>query len=823
MKVTVLKNQSQSIFVNETTSYSYHQAYKAINNFSQSLPTAEYVAIYGDNSAQWVCALYAAWEKGACVIPIDSKCDVKETAFILNDACPTVLCTTKANLEVAKEAVALCSHKVEIFILEDIIIDETSASGEFEIAREDNELALIVYTSGTTGNPKGVLLTFLNLRANLEAVVEAGYFFQGVRVLTMLPFHHILPLMGTIIAPIYAGGTLNFPKTLSPADISALLQIHPVDLVVTVPRFYELVHSSIKDKIRRSALLKFIFFFAKIISSEKISRRIFNSVHKKFGGEVKFWITGGASLDKVVAKDLLALGFVIREGYGMTECAPIIAFPRPGKFKIGSPGQSISCNELRIVDGEIVVRGLNVTEGYYNRPEETAEQIRNGWLYTGDIGYIDDDGFLFITGRRKELIVLPNGKKVNPIEMESRLVEQSSDALEIGVLSYENILQAIVRVKEELYNSLDKDALIEKIRDSVILPYNRNAASYKRIIRFVCTTKELPRTRIGKMKRHLLPSYIESIKDDIPTKLLPEPESDIYKFLKKYIGEQSPVPPTADGHLEMDLGLDSLGKISLHCLIKENYHLDLQDKDFENNPTLRTLSAFIESTSNAISETKSTGVSWTDIIKNHKTKKLPFTNFFHFITIIIFKFFTKKAYKLNIQGEENIPTTGSAILAVNHQSYMDAVFVCMPMSKTRIYTTYFYAKIRKVLRSGFIRYFAKHSNVIIMDHDDNLIESIQSLVQVLKKDNLLVIFPEGTRTHTGEVGEFKQTFAILAKELNLPIIPVSIKGAFEALKSRSSLPKFGSEISITYKTPIIAQEGETYESLATRVKEEVEN
>jgi len=823
MKVPVLKNQTQSIFVNETTTYSYNQAYKSICDFAQSLPKAEYVAIYGENSPQWVCALYAAWQNGSCVIPIDSNCNVKETAFILNDACPSILCTTKANLETAKEAVALCSHHVDIFILEDITISEKSDSTSFEIAREDEELALIVYTSGTTGNPKGVMLTFLNLRANLEAVVEAGYFFKGVRVLTMLPFHHILPLMGTIIAPIYAGGTLNFPKTLSPADISVLLQIHPVDLVVTVPRFYELVHSSIKDKVRRSALLKFIFFFAKLISSEKFSRAIFKSVHKKFGGQVKFWITGGAALDKNVAKDLLALGFVIREGYGMTECAPIIAFPRPGKFKLGSPGQSISCNELRIVDGEVVVRGLNVTQGYFNRPEETAEQIRNGWLYTGDIGHIDDDGFLFITGRRKELIVLPNGKKINPIEMESRLAELSQATLEIGVLSYENILQAIVRVKEDVYNSLDTEALTEKIRDEVILPFNRNAASYKRIIRFICTTKELPRTRIGKLKRHLLPSYIESIKDDIPTKLLPEPESEVYKFLKKYIAEQSPVPPTADGHLEMDLGLDSLGKISLHCLIKENYNLDLQDKDFENNPTLRTLSTFIESESNTQEEAKSTLISWTDIIKNHKAKKLPFTNFFHFITIIIFKLIIGKAYKLKYEGLENVPTTGAAILAVNHQSYVDGAFVFLPFTKTRIYTTYFFAKIRKALRGGFLRYFAKHSNVIIMDHDDNLIESIQSLVQVLKKDNLLVIFPEGTRTHTGEIGEFKQTFAILAKELNLPIIPVSIKGAFEALKSRNSLPKFGSEISVTYKSPIMAQENESYASLAARVKAEVEN
>ncbi|MFR6031691.1 MAG: AMP-binding protein [Bacilli bacterium] len=129
--------------------------------------------------------------------------------------------------------------------------------------------------------------------------------------------------------------------------------------------------------------------------------KIFSAIHKKFGGEVKFWISGGAALDRKVWRDLSALGFGIREGYGMTECAPIITFPRIGNVKVGSPGEPLPGVEIRIIDGEIAVRGGNVTSGYYNRPQETSESIRNGWLYTGDLGYIDEDGFLFITGRRR--------------------------------------------------------------------------------------------------------------------------------------------------------------------------------------------------------------------------------------------------------------------------------------------------------------------------------------------------------------------------------------------------------------------------------------
>ena len=229
--------------------------------------------------------------------------------------------------------------KPKLLVLEDVSGGDTpKAESGWLIEREESDLAFIVYTSGTTGNPKGVMLTFANLYANMKAVYEAKYYYEGIRVLALLPFHHILPLMGTVVMPLSICGKLVFPKSLSPIDMAEALQKYPVDMVIAVPRFYELLHTNILAKISQSKLASALFKAAKFANSEFLSQKIFSAIHKKFGGEVKFWISGGAALDRKVWRDLSALGFGIREGYGMTECAPIITFPRIGNVKVGSPG-----------------------------------------------------------------------------------------------------------------------------------------------------------------------------------------------------------------------------------------------------------------------------------------------------------------------------------------------------------------------------------------------------------------------------------------------------------------------------------------------------
>ena len=805
--------------------FDYNDFYKRAVKVAEFLPeSVSKVAIFAENSPEWVFACYGAWQHGSAIIPIDAKSNVEEVAFVLSDAKPEIIFTSLDNEQTTLKAIEKSKSTAQVVLLEKFFEDAQykDPQRDAKIERNEEDLAMIVYTSGTTGNPKGVMLSFRNLRANTQAVTEAKYFFSGIRVLAMLPFHHILPLMGTLVAPISEGGKVVFPKTISPADISEVLQSHPVDMVVSVPRFYELLHTNIMAKIQQSKIASALFAIAKLVDNMKFSQKLFGAIHKKFGGVIKFWISGGAALDKKAWSDLTTLGFAVREGYGMTECAPIITFPRIGKVKMGSTGQALNGVEVRIVDGEITVRGENVTQGYFNRPEETAEAIKNGWLYTGDLGYVDEEGFLFITGRRKEIIVLANGKNVNPAEIEINLQRQSPLILESGVLMYENTLHAIVSVDPKLVNELGEEGATEKIRNEAILPYNRNAPTYKRIIKITLTTEELPRTRVGKLKRHQLAAYIESDnRISAPKQLAPEPRGEVYEQLKTVLAKQISLDVDCDAHMEMDLGLDSLGKISMQCFVQENYGVDVSEKDFEKYSSLRAFAEMVENNRNSDAEGSLKSVSWSDIINGSSDIELNKPNFFHFATVALFRIIAKIMYKIKYEG--SLPNTdGALILAPNHQSYVDGVLVTGTLSKTQLYKTYFFAKIRNILKNKLLKKFADNSNVIVMDITNNVKDSIGKVAKALRDGNKVVIFPEGTRTKDGEIAEFKQTFAIIAKEMGVPVVPICISGAFEKIKVGKTFPSFGAEIKVSFLPEMTVQENESYEDFASKVRGVIE-
>ena len=274
--------------------------------------------------------------------------------------------------------------------------------------------------------------------------------------------------------------------------------------------------------------------------------------------------------------------------------------------------------------------------------------------------------------------------------------------------------------------------------------------------------------------------------------------------------------------MEMDLGLDSLGKISMQCYVKENYGVDVNERDFEKHPSLREFAQLVDDNRDNSFENQAKNITWSDIIQTQPYPELKKPNFFHFISIDIFRTFAKLFYKVSFDGLENVAGGKPLILAPNHQSYLDGLFLVLPFTKTQIYKTYFFAKLRSIIKSGWLRKYADRSNVIVMDINDNVSEAIRKLAQALREGNNVVIFPEGTRTKDGAVAEFKQSFAILAKEMNAQVVPVAISGAFEAVKSNATLPTFGAKINVRYLPPTTVWENESYADFAARVRNEVE-
>lgn len=465
------------------------------------------VAIFMENRPEWVYSFYSVWKNDGIAVPIDYLATPDEVAFILNDCQPEVIFTSAGSLPVIKEAVAKAGIENQIILADEVTLQpEKFSTTDIEIT-DKTQTAVIIYTSGTTGSPKGVMLSFNNLMANIKGVAhDIKIFTPASRTLMLLPLHHIFPLMGTMIIPLYAGGSVAISPSMASEDIIKTLQDNKITILIGVPRLYAAIRKGIKDKINASAVARLLFSIAGKLDSPSFSKTIFKAAHQKMGGHLKYLVSGGAALDPEVARDYQILGFEVLEGYGMTESAPMITFTRPGRVLIGSPGEALPGTIIESIDGEITIKGPQIMQGYFNRPEETDKVLKNERLFTGDIGHVDKEGYLFITGRKKEIIVLSNGKNVNPSELETKLDDYPL-VRECGVFFKDDMLQAVIVPEKSAIVQTEEQNIEDIIRWEVIDKFNHQVSSYKKIMRFYLTDQDLPRTRLSKLQRFKLKDF----------------------------------------------------------------------------------------------------------------------------------------------------------------------------------------------------------------------------------------------------------------------------------------------------------------------------
>ncbi len=768
------------------------------------------VAIYAENSAQWACALYSAWRIGAVPVPIDALSVADEVAYILSDCRPTVLFCSHKTAARAAEAVALSGHALKILDLDDLGLTERESREPAPFPATDPEaLALILYTSGTTGSPKGVMLTFGNLLANVRAVsVDAPYYTADERVLVLLPLHHIFPIMGTLVAPLYVGAALVYCPSLAPTDIMDTLSVGRITIILGVPRFYAMILKGIQDRLRASTPVWLLYKLCRALNWRPLSQRVFKKVQERFGGTVRHLISGGAALGRETARDLTALGFDVCEGYGMTETAPIITFPRLWEARIGAAGQPLFPDSVRIEDGEVLVRGPHVMRGYWGRPEETAAIIRDGWLHTGDAGYLDRDGYLFITGRVKEIIVLSNGKNVNPEEVEEKLRRDFPAVAEAGVYLKEGALAAIILPDPAKVPPAAKRDLREYFRYEVIQRYNEKATPYKRLLHFALSSDPLPRTRLGKLRRFQLPELGAEARR--PRGKVDEPDTPEYQAIKRFIIDEAGKEPYPDDHIEIDLGLDSLSRLKLQEFIRASCGVALPDGEL--SVTVRTLAEKVAAGRGTVTDQ---AVGWKELLMRDLSIDLPRSAWFHTLLKNMFRLWLRTYFRFRVEGRENLPDP-PFILAANHQSFIDGLFVITPLANTLLRQTFFFAK-GKHFKAWWRRYLARRDNIIIMEDGSDLRDSLARMAAVLKKKRSIIIFPEGTRTRDGNLGNFRETFAILASELKVPVVPVAIRGAFEAFPRGTIIPRPCRRISVKYLPPV-SPDGRSYTDLAAAVR-----
>lgn len=795
---------------------SFYDMLRHFHHFAEASASqaGDRVVIFSENRAGWIYALYGAWMNGSIVAPIDAGSTLSDVEYILTDAQPRTVWVSRALEPLLRKAAE--GKEVNILIIDDYEQAEIYNRPVLDITVETTDTALIIYTSGTTGMPKGVMLSYDNCLANVLAVSrEVPIYSFDRRVLVLLPLHHVLPLMGSVIAPFYTGGGVSIAPSLAPKEIMAALARGHVGIVIGVPRLWQMIYLGVKNKIDASFITRALFKMCKAVQSRRLSRFIFSSVRKKMGGALDYCVCGGAALDHEIGVGLKTLGLDVLEGYGMTECAPMISFTHPGDIRPGCVGLPLSCCKIELRDGEIYVKGENVMQGYYNHEKATREVLsEDGWLRTGDLGCLDEAGRLTITGRVKELIVLPNGKNIQPAELEATLMAIGSTWVdEAAVLQDSDYLRAIVVPKPDWAGSKTDEEIEAELKTLLLEPFNAQVNHYKRITSLFITREPLPRTRLEKLQRFRLPEIINRTvsKEAVYVSEFVEPASEEYRIIKQYIRQEKRCDVRPNDGLLTDLALDSLDRLALQQFIDTTFGMTLTDEKLEQCKTVTGLAAYVSDFKTRIEVDQT---DWHTILMQD-TSSMPYPK--SWITMRFFKSMSHALFNIyfafRIKGERNFQTP--CIYASNHQSYLDGLFVMAAVASKNVRHTFFVAK-EQHLRKPFLRFLASKHNVIALRMND-LKNSILQLSEVLKRGDSLIIFPEGTRTETGMIGEFKRMFAILSVEMNVPIVPITINGAFRVMPKHSHFPRIG-RVSLEVHEPIMPAPDTDYDQLADRIR-----
>ncbi|MDR2978849.1 MAG: AMP-binding protein, partial [Bacteroidales bacterium] len=783
-------------------------------SFNKEKPSAR-VIIFAENSAEWIFALYGAWKNGGIAIPVDSHSTEGELSYIVKDVHPDLIFTSEEQKAMVTHVLQSSGVNVPIYTYKDIDISDVETVTSMAFSPDDIEkTALINYTSGTTGFSKGVMLSFKNMFYIVDSVSNYIEIFREDRnTMVLLPTHHILPLMGSIVTPLQTGATIYVAESLAPDVIINTLVKGKIAIIIGVPRLYETLAKGIMSKINAGFLTRSIYKLARMINSQAFSKKIFKSVHDKFGGHIRFMVCGGAALPTEVGKIYKTLGFEVLEGYGMTETAPLITFTHPGKWRIGYSGYPLKGMDLKIEDGEVCVRGDNVMQGYYNKPAETAKAIVDGWLHTGDIGFLDKKG-LKLTGRKKELMVTSNGKNIDPVEIETEFYKIAAFVKEVGIFMHEEVIQAIIYPDMNAVRASDIQNLHEQAR-LAILALNEKVAPYKRVKGFHFISEELPKTKLGKVQRFKFPELIT--KKEIDTQEDRKEYSQQYILLRNFIENETGIIANENAHFEIDLAMDSLSKVSLLAYIETTFGITLNETHLHELDTLGKLNQYIEEKNTGINLSKKT--EWKDILTAKISNlTLPGVGLTNKTLNFIIRYLLRIVYRYKSRGMANIPDE-PCILVANHQSMLDGVLITSTLNRKINKNTYLFAK-EKHWKNWIMSFMARKNNVILMDINHNLKEAIQKLSYVLQNGKNVIIFPEGTRSKTG-IRDFKDTFAILSKELNIPIVPIAINGADRAVYQKIKFPRYFSRLSIDFLETIYPKAEESYQDLKNRVKETI--
>lgn len=834
---------------------------------ARGVKKGERVALWAENGPAWVAAFYGCALRGAVVVPLDAESATDFVARVAAQTRPRLLLTDSKT----KSGPGLDIPRLSLDALRDEVARHSDAPYEHAGA-SDTDLVEIIYTSGTTAEPRGVCITHRNLLANLEPLEkEIGKYLRWerlahpIRFLCLLPLSHVFGQLMGIFVPQLLGGEVVFQESLNPAEIVSTIKNRRVNVVVTVPRLLDTLREHVE---RREAASGRRAQFSEALAAAKDWRPLkrwwkFRRIHRSFGLRLWAFVTGGASLSEESERFWRRLGFAVLQGYGMTETASLITVNHPFKNARGTVGKILPGQEVRLDEsGEILVRGANVTPGYWNA--EGADMLpagAEGWLRTGDVGEVDAAGNIYFKGRKKDVIVTAAGMNIHPEDIEAAL-DRQPEIKSSAVVGVEG-----PRGPEPLAVLILKDA--EAHAALAIERANNTLARHQQVRRWVVWPEhDFPRTTTQKVRKRDILERLRSVINEgaenrgardvfeepasqnasssdmersasrphtqTATADQLQPASDsLSTLVASVVSDASGVAAHlgASAKLATDLRLDSLGRVELLSALEDRFQIEIDESAFTAATTLGDIERLVRHGGGVGAEADEASrypyPRW--------AQRFPFTwlriAFFYVVVSPI----TSILCWTRVRGVEHLRDLRGPVLFIsNHITYVDPALILSGLPG-RFRRSLAIAQEGERLRwwrrppagASFltrVRWRLQYALVVSIFNTFSLPQksgfrrSFAFAGESVERGFSLLVFPEGARTEDGQLKPFMGGIGLLASQLGVPVVPARIDGLFELKQEGRRFFAPPGSVSVTFGAPVTFFPGEEPARITTELE-----
>ncbi len=775
----------------------------------QGVGKGDRVLLWGPNMPQWIMAFFGAFRVGAVTVPLDVR------------SAPDFV-TRVSRLTEPK--LALVSRRTDTSPIDGLPaahledLDQRVADCPLEPATVNvgpDDLAEIMFTSGTTGDPKGVMLTHRNILSNAQAVSSIFAGRETDRILSLLPLSHMLEQCGGLLVPLLSGARIVYPVSRQPTFLFKAFHENKISLLLLVPQGLQLLMNGIEREVERQGKTAVWAKLQGIAPNLPMSarRRLFATVHRRFGGGLRCVFTGGSFLDPILARKWENLGIPIVEGYGATEASPVVTFNGLSDRVLGSVGKNLPGQKVRVAeDGEVLAAGPNITPGYWKNQQATNDSFEGEWYKTGDLGYLDEAGRLYLRGRKKDMIVLANGQNVFPEDIEQPLNGHPgvTEGVVVGLpgeSSGAETVHAVLLLGDQQDSRSIIDAVNSKLADHQYITSHS-----------VWPEEDFPRTHTLKVKKALVLDQITNSRtssQDAPTSAVPNAAMEQVDPLVQLVAQVGQAPLTAvtpECSLSGDLALDSLGRVELLSLIEQEMGIYIDESLVGPSTSFGDLQQLVK-------ERAQSGA------PNLKFFQWPLTRWCTNVReaihhTVLFPWLQTK-YHAEVSGLEGLKgLDGPVIFAINHNAVIwDSMLVLKvlprPLRRRMTYAAaaeFTFAKTWIAVVSSLV------GNAFPLYREGGIRPSLEHLGSVLDRGWNVGVFPEGDQQVGKPMLPFQTGTGLLAVDGRVPVVPLRLinhgKGKTGIAASRES-------ISVRFGAPLRFSPGTSYAEATQRIEEAV--